>query len=268
MTKEQQNQADIDALIEQCRNGNGEEQIDAMRALDEANARSAVPAILPLLASEDEWVRDRAVIVLSHLGQDHLESVGPAIEKLLEDPSEFIRNEAAEAFCLLPYPAARPSLERMLLHDPYWVARASAAMALGELGDPRALGALEQALDDEPDPIRSYVVYAIGQLGDARLLSMIQRQLERETHPVVRAELLAVALRWGDEPAFDKLLALLHSVQGEPVMLVEGTLQDLLERDTPAIVKARMNELPAKLRGPRPPSADTPGQPAQEPDQE
>lgn len=237
----------LDALIESCRGDDGSSQISALQSLRDIRARQAVPVILPLLAAEDEFVRGAAADALGILGDEDTEQVGPALVLLLHDPEDHVRNTAADSLALLRYGPARTALERVLMEDEYWAARASAAEALGDIGDARALGALEAALTDEYYPVRAYAAYSIGQLGDQRQLPIIQRSLVSEYHPYPRSILLIVALRWGDETAFDELLSLVSSVDDEFAHEVLASIKDLLTYETPSIVVARAPELSERL---------------------
>ena len=237
------NAVDIDALLEQCRTGDTRAQITAMHVLEKLDAPHAVPVILPLLASTDEFVRKVAAGALGWLGEEHLDQIGPSLETLLDDPANMVRDVAAEALGLLRYAPARVALERVLLGDKDWIVRASAAEALGEIGDADALPALGAALDDEMYPVRSYTADAIGQLGDEAQLPVIQRRLETETHPGPRACLLVVALRFGDEAAFDDLLAVMQTVDEELADTVLRSIDDLLIMPVPASITARAAEL-------------------------
>lgn len=235
---------DVHALIEQCRRGDNLSKIRAMVALERAGVEEAVDAMSPLLTSEDDGVRRAAADALGQLAGDRVTEVGPALLVLLADPEELVRNAAAEALGLLRYAPARPALERVLRHDDEWGVRASAAWALGELGDVQALTTLEAALGDEMDPVRAYVAAAIGQLGDTAQLPVIRRRLAIETHPQPKAELLAVALRFGDESAFDDLKALAQSAGDEELAYqVLGVVGDLLCEPTPAVIPRRAMEL-------------------------
>lgn len=237
----------VDSLVEQCQSGDASAQIHAMHDLADTGAQQAVPAILLLLkSSEDEDVRTTAAYVLGKLGADHVDQVGPVLAARLSDVDESVRNQAAESLSQLRYQPARAALESMLLGDEYWVARASAAEALGALGDAQAVPALLKALTDEYYPVRSYAAYAIGRLGDASVLPAIQEHLSAETHRGPRAELLIVAIRFGDESVFDDLLALCSTVEpdDEPSGNVLSAIKDLLrDGGLPAVVKRRAAEL-------------------------
>lgn len=239
---------DIDALIEQCRSGDDDARRSAIFALRDAEAGRAAPVIVPLLSSEDVGVRSAAAHALGYLGDDYLDVVGPALVAALDDPDEGVRNDATEALGALEYTPARPALERVLLHDDYWVARASAAEALEYVGDARALDALEAAIDDDAESVRSYVVTAIERLGGASSLPAIQRRLAIETHPQPRSDLIAAALRFGDESAFDHLLSLSAEVDCEEfVYHVLRVVAELLDGPTPDVVLRRAAELEPHL---------------------
>lgn len=237
------NAVDINALLEQCRTGDTRAQITAMHVLEKLDAPQAIPVILPLLSSTDEFVRKVAAGALGLLGEEHLDQLGPALEVLLADPEGMVRDAATEAIGLLRYAPSRAALERVLLDDEDWIVRASAAEALGELGDANALPALGASLEDEMYPVRSYAAYAIGQLGDEAQLPVLRCRLEDETHPSPRACLLVVALRFGDEAAFDDLLAVMQTVDEELADNVLRPIDDLLTVPIPAPVAARAAEL-------------------------
>ncbi len=69
--------------------------------------------------------------------------------------------------------------------------RRNAAVALGNLRDPRAIGPLQHALDD-PDPIiRGHAAWALGQIGGQQAGAALQKRVAGEHDPVVLAEISA-----------------------------------------------------------------------------
>lgn len=248
MTDEQHDTNDIDALLDQCRSSDRLTQIRAMMALEKAGAEEAVPAIVPLLQSEDEGVRAAAADALGELGGEWLHEVGPALEACFGDPEWLVRNAAVEALGFLGHMPSRPALEDVLRSDPQWEVRASAAEALGALGDPRALDVLEAALDDEAHPVRAYAAFAMGQLGDASRLPAIRRRLAVEEHPLPRSDMIVVALRFGDESALDDLLALIQKVDDpEGAIHVYSAIDELMNDHPPSIFVQRAGELEQPL---------------------
>lgn len=233
----------VRALIEQCQRGDRLARIRAMTVLQEMDAREAVPAILPLLASDHEGVRNAATDALGALGRDCTDQVGPALEVALDDSEDLVRSGAAAALGRLRYTPARSSLEHALLRDDDWVVRASAAEALGDLGDIQALDALALALTDEVEPVRGYAALSIGLLGSEAQLPLIRSRLSVEEDAGTRGELLAAALRLGDEAAFEQLLVLVSDVDEDAAITLHNAIEDLLSRRTPELVAVRAPEL-------------------------
>ena len=69
--------------------------------------------------------------------------------------------------------------------------RRNAAVALGNLGDLRAVPALIRALDDEDPIIRGHAAWALGRIGGVDARDALRRRAHRETTPEVLAELAA-----------------------------------------------------------------------------
>ncbi|WP_428264478.1 HEAT repeat domain-containing protein [Haliangium sp.] len=189
-----------------------------------------------------------AISALGSVGQGDGDRVGPALEPLLLDSESLNRSEAAEILGVLRYRPARAALERVLGYDEDALPRASAAEALGDLGDPRALPTLEAGLLDEDGPVRSYVADSIGRLGDPAGLRAVRRQLERETWPRARGALIGAALRLGDSSAFERLLALIDDGDEETKIQAYNDVNDLLVRHTPRSLLERADELDEHLR--------------------
>lgn len=252
MSAEQQH--DIDALIEHCRTGDDRAQIAAMLDLKNMGATEAVPAIIPLLESADEMVRSVAAEALGALGDEHIDEIGPLLERLVAAPAEYARGEAAHALGFLRYTPARAAIERLLLHDEEWVVRATAAEALGDMGDARAVDALEHALADEFDPVLSYVALAIGLVGDETQLPVLSAKRADEPDQAVQCELIIAMLRCGDESVFDDLLALLDTADDEVRVELHNGIKDMLSRKIPPVVIRRAAELDQRLATRRSPS--------------
>ncbi len=238
---------DIDALIEQCRTGDGDARYQAILALGRAGDPRAIDAILPSLRDPDVDLRSAAVTALGEIGAARTDEVGAAIELLLLDPDWLVRSEAAEALGTLGYALARPALEQVLRSDPHATPRASAAETLGDLGDRRALEALVLALADDDGPVRSYAALAIGLLGDPAGLTSLRQRLQTESRPGTRKSLLVAATRLGDSRALDELVAMADQADEESVYQFQAAMSDLVAEKTPTIVMARAEELSRRL---------------------
>ncbi len=117
----------------------------------------------------------------------------------------FARPATTPAFCSAMAERAYPSLvELMGLDEAGFAGRfqgspverigrgrllRNAAVALGNLGDPKAVPALEESLSD-PDPlVRGHAAWALGRIGTTRALQRLAAAREMEADPMVRQEL-------------------------------------------------------------------------------
>ena len=76
-------------------------------------------------------------------------------------------------------------MRRSLIH--FW--KINVAVALGNSGDPRAVPALVQQLDDDDELVRGHVAWALGELGGQRAEKALRDRLEAEEVSWVQDEL-------------------------------------------------------------------------------
>lgn len=76
--------------------------------------------------------------------------------------------------------AAIPALVKVLSTDPNDVVRAHAARALGDMGDPEALGSLRAALDDDSERVQMWAMNSLGRLRDRESVPLISLKLEHD----------------------------------------------------------------------------------------
>jgi len=113
---------------------------------------------------------------------------------------------AATALSKAGEPAVAPLIEA--LQDEPIIVRQGAAMALGEIGDPRALEALAARLEDESHLVRQVAAIALGKLGAVEALAPLLRALDDESEIVRRAAVNALGML-GDPralPALERLV--------------------------------------------------------------
>lgn len=122
-------------------------------ALGEIGSPEGTPTLITALRDKDLEVRGAAVVSLAH--QPDASAIAPLISAL-EDKSEFVRAHAAAALGINSRAAAQavPNLVKMLTSDKDPEARRQAAAALGLIGEPSALPALEHAIHSS-DPYLS-----------------------------------------------------------------------------------------------------------------
>lgn len=168
------------------------------------------------------------------LGADQADLAGPALVRLLADPDEYIRAEAADALGAIGYaPAGAPLAER-LLADENATVRAAAAETLGDLGDVTAVPALLHALADGDRAVRGFAANALGLIGTPELAPTLWRCVEREPSAATRGELFGALYRLGSTGALAALLDLLAAADSDLATNLLNTVEDLIARRQPA----------------------------------
>jgi HEAT repeat protein len=156
---------------------------------------AAVAPLTRLLSHPDETVRAVAARALARIGTPE---AAEALARTLDDPSELTRLRMAENLERLGSLATDPLLETLESGQPKaqilsvrilgnlraakagpclrrtmlpWAStdiRAQAALALGKIGNPEDVPALQAAAEDEEWPVRAQVANALGMIGDVR----------------------------------------------------------------------------------------------------
>ncbi|MBI2892928.1 MAG: HEAT repeat domain-containing protein [Deltaproteobacteria bacterium] len=119
-------------------------------ALGDRPEPASVPVVMAALARESGAVAIDAVATAGALGDRRLE---PLVAARLSDPDALVRANAALAVGRLGNPRAVASLRSRLDADPEALVRANAARAIGMLAPRAALASLEIAAEADPDPV-------------------------------------------------------------------------------------------------------------------
>ncbi len=127
--------------------------------------RRALGALHAALADVDPELRARAAKALGAIRDSS--SVGPLHDRLLTDPSPFVRTSVAKALGRLP---TRETVEFLAqsLSDPEWWVRLRAVESLANLGSP-AIDALRGALHDRDPVVAREAARGLEQLGTVAL---------------------------------------------------------------------------------------------------
>ncbi len=185
---------DIQAALESLRTGEEAVRRQTVEQLGHSGRAEAIPALLLALADESWPVRQAAAerlvsfdgrlllpVLEASLRDDENaglrngameiyvrlgSSAGPPLVALLEDRDEEVRNFAAVMLGNLREPAAVGSLIGAL-QDTDINVRHSAATALGQIGSPEAVPPLIEALKTEPW-LQYPAIHALGEIGDPR----------------------------------------------------------------------------------------------------
>ena len=162
--------------------------------------RSAAGDPLPFLSDARADIRRLAVAACGPLG---LEALEPLQAIVGDDPDIETRAEAVEVLGSLGPPAFDAVWKARL--DPATRVVESAATALAEIGDRRAVGWLIEAVDSHPEPIvREAAVAALGALGDPEALPTLLSAVQ-QGKPQIRRRAV-VALTAFDGPEVEKAL--------------------------------------------------------------
>jgi len=131
---------------------------------DVGNPANAQRLVERLRDDGNPIVRQRAAEALAELRGD-VAVAGLAAG--MDDVSQNVRLAAVRGIRMLDPGFAPQTLERLLSSDPNWEIRVQAATALGASGDPLAAPALEAALEDRNEFVRSAVANALRDLPEA-----------------------------------------------------------------------------------------------------
>lgn len=150
-----------------------------------AEARSG---LMLALHDTDPLVRQYSAWGLGHLGGHESAEVISALIVLLEDPVPAVAHASATAIGSLG--AGLSAITRLLtiLREGSVQARRSAITSLGLIESPLAYDGLLKALEDSNAGVRQEAIVALGELGDRRAVPAIETRLRHDTSGAVRAE--------------------------------------------------------------------------------
>lgn len=167
----------VDALIAACRDRDGAVKSAAAEALGKIGDAKAVPALIKLFRDSSKIVRETAGTALIYIGQP---SVDPLIENL-KDKDFVVRCHAARALggMTTDYQIGRTWVRDAkvvdaliaALKDPDRAVREDATIALGMIGDSRAIEALIEAMKD--GAVKRHAIASLGMIGDPRALPAV-----------------------------------------------------------------------------------------------
>ncbi|RMH10003.1 MAG: HEAT repeat domain-containing protein [Nitrospirae bacterium] len=167
----------VDALILACRDRDGAVKSAAAEALGRIGDPKAVPALVKLFKDSSKIVRETAGTALVHIGEPSI----PALLETLKDPHFVVRCHGVRALggMTTDYQIGRawtrdPRVVEALIHalkDEDRAVREDATIALGIIGDPRAVDGLIEAMKD--GAVKRHAIASLGMIGDARALPAV-----------------------------------------------------------------------------------------------
>ena len=223
----------------------------ALESIRTYKTASRLHEVINLVASDDDAIRWSAVETLTAFaGGARASAIHPHLTMAANDRDALVRSVAVEGLGRLRSQKSVPLLKRLLACDPSWIVRASAAEALAEIADRRALSALVAALKDRSPPVRAYAAYAIGLLAPAGESSV--RRLRRaaliERFFGTKCDLYCAAYRLGARDALDSLLDLAKRVKSASLTKWLNTINDLVSRKRPRSLSSELDRITDRLR--------------------
>ena len=165
----------VEPLIAGLRDNDPLVRRQAAEALGLIEDQRAVGPLITLLKDKDSLIRRHAVKALGRIKDRR--GVPPLIAVLNDkDEKSHVKASAAKALGWIGEPDAVESLVAAL-KDAHWTVRSRAANALGTIRDPRAVEPLISMLEDEDPLVRGYAVDALGEIEDARAMEALQAAL-------------------------------------------------------------------------------------------
>jgi HEAT repeat protein len=216
----------------------------AAHVLGEIGDRRALRRLHEALADVDPELRARAAKALGRLRD--ASSVGPLLDRLLTDPSAFVRTSVARALGQLPTRETVEFLTRSL-SDPEWWVRLRAVESLANLGSP-ARDALRGALHDRDPLVSREAARGLERMGAvADALEMLREEgytpeVTELLHDVGKAgnlEALLEGLHDGHAPVVNQVIRILGRIGDRRA---GPALVELLGRTDDASLQARILE--------------------------
>ncbi len=127
------------------------------------------------LVSQDRNIRSQAVLELGNLTDP--DSLAWLVDMVGVEEDLFVREDITWALVKFQDVAIDPLIE--LLKNGMFEQRHHAAHTLGKIGNPRALNALLNALDDPEHLVLSKAIFVLSQVGDARAVPALIKLIGR-----------------------------------------------------------------------------------------
>ena len=172
----------VQGLMITCRDRDGAVKSAAAEALGRIGDPKAIPALIKLFKDPSKIVRETAGTALVYIGEESI----PALINALKDPHFVIRCHGVRALggMTTDYQVGRAWTKdsRVVdalveaLKDEDRAVREDATIALGIIGDPRAVDGLIEAMKD--GAVKRHAIASLGMIGDARALTPVLNALK------------------------------------------------------------------------------------------
>jgi tetratricopeptide (TPR) repeat protein len=154
--------------------------------LSRLNNDCIIPCLIEIVVNSDNWVGERAAAVLGKIGRRGDKRVEDALLPLLDSGDEHVRDLSAKMLGILRVKEAIPKLIHMLRTDTDESARSMAAVALEWAGYDEFAPELADALQDPYVWVRIRTVAALANIPDERAISLLRQALRGDVDKDVR----------------------------------------------------------------------------------
>ncbi|MEA5509382.1 HEAT repeat domain-containing protein [Crocosphaera sp. UHCC 0190] len=214
--------ADVQSLLISENLGDRLKGVNLLRQID---PKLAFTLIQPLVTDTNERVRYAAVSQLDTLGKQDLDITLQLLRDRIQNDTELdVKAAAADVIGGLQLTQAYDDLKDLYHQTTYWLLQLSIIATLGELGEPRALELLQEALKSDNDLVRVSAVGALGELGNPEAVAILSPFVKDEDWQI-RYRLVQALGRLGGEQA----QTLLQELAQDPLEQVAKEAQDNLK---------------------------------------
>ncbi len=151
------------------------DRLRGVNQLRQIEPEKAFELIQTPIKDQDTRVRYAAVSQMSSLGEQNL-TISEEILRdcLLNDPEPDVQAAAADALGALKITQAFDDLQQVYQNTPEWLVKVSIVAAIGEMGEPKALSLLEDALKSDNELIQTMAISALGELGNLAAIPLLK----------------------------------------------------------------------------------------------
>ncbi|OQZ03965.1 MAG: hypothetical protein B6D34_05045 [Candidatus Brocadia sp. UTAMX1] len=196
----------VDVLIQTISDPSEKVRIEAIQTLGEIGDERAVKPLIGIMNDENLEIREKAVKSLGKLGKR--EAVDALILALGNNSDLSVIRATIEALGQIGDPRAVGPLLGFLTHKEPRIRECTAA-ALGKLRDSQAVDALITALNDEQERVRWYAADSLGKIGNPVCVDSLKKLLSDASARVRESAVTALG-QIGNEQAIESLIKALQ----------------------------------------------------------
>ena len=192
------------------------DRLRGVNQLRQIDPQKAFELIQIPIKDKNTRVRYAAVSQMSSLGEQNLTISEEVLRDcLLNDPEPDVQAAAADALGALKITQAFEELQQVYQNTPEWLVKVSIVAAIGEMGEPKALSLLEDALKSDNELIQTMAISALGELGNLAAIPLL-KPFAVHSDWQIRYRLVQALHRLGS-PEAKKIIAQLASDRVEQV---------------------------------------------------